>query len=335
MFDHYLRDLVKNHELPGAVLHVQHHGETVFHNAYGGFIDREQNARPITKHTLFDLASLTKVMATLPSILWLIENRQLELDHSVQTYIPEFKHPDVKIRHALTHTSGLPADLKQVKRDENRDLLFEVMKLPLLHPSGKQMLYSDLGMILLGQIVEKVTGMPLASFTKDYLYTPWGMADTRFNPKEPDLAASTEWFQNRYIQGEVHDEKAYLLGGISGHAGLFGTASEVGKFGHFFLYPDDQGVLSSYQMRQATAHQEHNRGLGFEVWSGRGAELSCGRRWSEGSFGHTGFTGTSLWVEPKEKLVVTLLTNIVHYGRKHQMNRIRPHLHSLIHSSFI
>ncbi|WP_377887620.1 serine hydrolase domain-containing protein [Alkalihalobacillus sp. R86527] len=333
MFDQYLNQLVKDNELPGATLHVQHLGKTVFHKAYGTYLDRHNNVTSISKTTKFDIASLTKVMATLPSILWLLDNSSLDLDHPIQTYIPEFKHRDVTIKHALTHTGGLPADLQHMKRSERRPIFEEIVALPLVHKPGGKVLYSDSGMILLGKVIEEITSQPLSTFTETYLYRPWGLSSTGFHPTG-DTIASTEAYGDSYIQGEVHDEKALHLGGESGSAGLFSTASDVGKFGNLFLYPEQQRVLQEKRILQAQKHVVHNRGLGFEVWSGKGAELSCGS-WSIGSFGHTGFTGTSLWIDPVRKLVVTFLTNIVHYGRKHNMKVIRPHLHSLIHSTFI
>lgn len=333
MFDQYLKQLVKESQLPGATLHIQHQGKTVFHKAYGSYLDRHHMKTNIVKSTKFDIASLTKVMATLPSILWLLDNSSLELDHPIQTYIPEFKHRDVTIEHALTHTSGLPADLHHMKRSEWRPVVDEIVMLPLVHKPGEKVLYSDSGMILLGKVIEKISGLPISKFTETYLYRPWGLSSTGFH-SDGEAVASTEAYGDSYIQGEVHDEKALHLGGESGSAGLFSTASDVGKFGNMFLYPELQSVLQEKRIRQAREHVLGNRGLGFEVWSGKGAELSCGR-WSIGSFGHTGFTGTSLWIDPKEKLVVTFLTNIVHYGRKHHMKVIRPYLHSMIHSTFI
>ncbi|WP_347548650.1 serine hydrolase domain-containing protein [Pseudalkalibacillus hwajinpoensis] len=334
-FNTYLHELVTQKELPGGVLHVQHKGKVVFHQAYGGFIDRNHQTHTMTTTTRFDLASLTKVVATLPSILWLVDKSTLEFDHAIQTYIPEFKHPDVTIQHALTHTTGLPADLAPaVKRDEVRDILTDITCLELLHTPGSQVQYSDLGMILLGIVVEKVSGLPLSTFSEHRLFKPWGLMNTTFNLTKADHIASTEWYENQYIQGKVHDEKALHLGGASGSAGLFSTASDVGKFGHYFLYPDTQQELSKALMKSAQTHFMQNRGQSFEVWSGHGAPLSCGRRWSEGSFGHTGFTGTSLWIDPQEELIVTFLTNMIHYGRQHNMVRIRPHLHSMIHAYF-
>ncbi|WP_270180193.1 serine hydrolase domain-containing protein [Alkalihalobacillus sp. CinArs1] len=335
MFDQYLQQLIDNGELPGATLHVQHHGRTVFHKAYGTYHDRQNNLSTITKTTQFDVASLTKVMATLPSILWLLDNSSLKLDHSIQTYIPEFKHKEVTISHALTHTSGLAADLKRMTRNEWRPVFEEITALSLLHKPGEKVLYSDSGMILLGKVIERISGLSLSTFADTYLYCPWGLESTGFHPTDQTNIASTETYDGSYIQGVVHDEKALHLGGESGSAGLFSTSNDVGKFGSLFLYPERQTVLSEKRIRQAQKHVVGNRGLGFEVWSGKGANLSCGGRWSIGSFGHTGFTGTSLWIDPVEELVVTFLTNIVHYGRKHNMKVIRPHLHSLIHSTFI
>ena len=333
--DAYLQELITEKELPGAVLHVQHQGSTVFHRAYGGFIDSKQQNHTTKTMTPFDLASLTKVMATLPSILWLIDNTSVELDHPIQTYIPELKHPDMTIRHALEHSTGLPADLDPpVQRLVKRDVLHDILNTDLSTKPGSEVQYSDLGMILLGKVIEKVSGMSLSTFTDTHLFKPWGLLATGFNPIRSNEIASTEWHEDHYIQSDVHDEKALHLGGASGSAGLFSTASDVGKFGHYFLYPDSQKVLSPSLIRSARSHVTQNRGLGFEVWSGHGTPRSCGRRWSEGSFGHTGFTGTSLWIDPKEELIVTFLTNIVHFGRKHNMKQIRPHLHSLIHGFF-
>ena len=332
--DAYLHNLIDKKELPGAVLHVQHKGSTVFHRAYGGFIDSNHHPHTMKTTTRFDLASLTKVMATLPSILWLVDNTSVELDHTIHTYIPEFLHPEITIRQALTHTTGLAADLvPSVQRDDQRDVWNEVVNASLIHEPGTIVKYSDLGMILLGGVIEKVTDLPLSTFTERTLYHPWGLTQTNFHPDQPLEISSTEWAKDRYLQGEVHDEKAFHLGG-SGSAGLFSTANDVGKFGSYFLYPEKQAVLTQALMRKARNHVAENRGLGFEVWSGKGATLSCGGGWTEGSFGHTGFTGTSLWIDPHEELIVTFLTNVVQYGRKHNMKHIRPHLHSMIHAYF-
>ncbi|QHA93495.1 serine hydrolase domain-containing protein [Bacillus sp. N1-1] len=334
-FDAYLRDLIVKKELPGAVLHVQQKGSTVFHQAYGGFIDSNHQSHTMKTTTRFDIASLTKVMATLPSILWLVDNTSVELDHTIQTYIPEFVHPEITIHQALTHTTGLPADLTPpVQRYEKRDIFSEVVNAEVIHEPGKIVKYSDLGMILLGAVIEKVAGLPLSTFTEKVLYKTLGLTQTSFHPDQPLQVASTEWTKDRYLQGEVHDEKALHLGGASGSAGLFSTASDVGEFGSYFLYPETQNVLSQYVIRKARNHVAGNRGMGFEVWSGKGTTLSWGRRWSVGSFGHTGFTGTSLWIDPQKELIVTFLTNVVQYGRKHHMKHIRPDLHSLIHAYF-
>ena len=178
--DAYLQELITEKELPGAVLHVQHQGKTVFHRAYGGFIDSKQQNHTTKTMTPFDLASLTKVMATLPSILWLIDNTSVELDHPIQTYIPELKHPDMTIRHALEHSTGLPADLDPpVQRLVKRDVLHDILNTDLSTKPGSEVQYSDLGMILLGKVIEKVSGMSLSTFTDTHLFKPWGLTGNR------------------------------------------------------------------------------------------------------------------------------------------------------------
>ncbi|KGP74647.1 serine hydrolase domain-containing protein [Pontibacillus yanchengensis] len=335
MYDAYLTKLVEDRELPGGVLHIQHKGVSVFEKAYGSYLNLHEQEQTITKDTVFDVASLTKVMVTLPSILKLVEQQKLSLDDPIKAYIPAFKHKDVTIHHALTHTTGLPADLGRIKRDEPQDILQLIIEKDLIEEPGTKTEYSDLAMILLGDVIERVSGMKLEDFATKNLLQPWGLTNTTFHPKNPTNIASTEKVNGTYVQGEVHDEKAYHLGGAGGSAGLFSTAKDVARFGHVWLYPQKQNVLSPALMKKAATHSFNNRGLGFEVWSGEGKELSCGRRWSEGSFGHTGFTGTSLWVDQQEELVVALVTNVVHYGRNHNMRQIRPTLHSLIHESLI
>ncbi|WP_181347202.1 serine hydrolase [Thalassobacillus sp. CUG 92003] len=337
MYDQYVRELVQNRKLPGAVLHIAHKGKTVFQHAYGGYTDNANHYHDMRENTVFDVASLTKVMATLPAILKLIDDDALTVKDPIQFHVPEFEHPGVTVEHALTHATGMPADLGKVYRDDPRDILGEVLAKSQQAEPGKGPVYSDLGMIILGHMVERITGQSLDDFTASHVFQPWGMGDTQFNPSPAikDQTAATEMVEDRFIHGEVHDEKAYHLGGISGHAGLFSTAEDVARFGHYWLYPNEQRVLSSGVMNRAITPYQGSRGYGFEIVTGaKGEELSCGRRWSAGSYGHTGFTGTSLWVDPKEQLVVVFLSNIVHFGRKHDMGRIRPHLHALIHSSF-
>lgn len=335
MYKKYIDSLIENKELPGAVLFVSKKKQPLCHKAVGSFTGTDGQNHPIKENTLFDVASLTKVMATLPASLLLVGSGELDLANAVQHYLPEFKHADVKVADLLSHRSGLPPDLPFVARDEQRDVMAVIYQTELQQAPGKTVAYSDLGMILLGKIIEKIVGQSLDIYTKEQIFTPWGLHNTSFDipANLKALAASTEKVGGRFVQGEVHDEKAFHLGGVSGSAGLFSTAEDVARFAAHFLYPEEQDVISPELMRMATSHRQSNRGLGFEVWNGEGDPLSCGQSWPIGSFGHTGFTGTSVWVDPQEELTVAFLTNAVHYGRSTNIRTIRKTLHTMIYSS--
>jgi serine-type D-Ala-D-Ala carboxypeptidase len=337
MFLHYLNNLVETGQLPGAVLYISKRNETKLFQSFGTFIDKNNIKKQISQNTIFDMASLTKIMVTLPSILYLASRNELNLDDSVQSFLPDFKYSDISVRHLLHHVSGLPADLPFQDRLEPRDVVTDILRTELVFRPNSKTLYSDLGMILLGKLIEKVSNQRLDGFAKDYIFKPWGLRDTTYllpDEKKP-FAASTEWYHDHYIQGEVHDEKAFQLNGVSGSAGLFSTARDVGTFASNWLYPEQQDIIAPEWMKKAITHHQNNRGLGFEVWSGDGESLACGEHWPIGSFGHTGFTGTSVWVDPTHELVVVFLTNAVHYGRNTEIKSIRKKLHSLIHSSLI
>ena len=335
MYEKYMDSLIEKKELPGAVLYVSKKRQLQCYKAAGIFIGADGQNYPVSETTLFDVASLTKVVATLPASLLLVSKGDLHLERQVQHYLPEFRHEKVRVEDLLTHRSGLPPDLPYVARDGQRDVMEVIYQTELRQDPGISVAYSDLGMILLGKIIEKTTGQPLDIFTKEHIFTPWGLHHTRFNLplNMKALTASTEKFGASFIQGEVHDEKALHLGGVSGSAGLFSTAKDIARFAAHFLYPEEQDVIPPDLMRMATHHKQNNRGLGFEVWNGEGDPLSCGQSWPKGSFGHTGFTGTSVWVDPENELIVAFLTNAVHYGRSTNIRTIRKTLHSMIHSS--
>jgi CubicO group peptidase (beta-lactamase class C family) len=335
MYKEYVENLIQNKELPGAVLCVIEKKKLLCLEEYGSFTNKTKQQQRVKKDTLFDVASLTKVAATLPSILYLISRGELKLTRAVKEYLPEFRHSDVLIEHLLTHSSGLKPDLPYKERDQKRDVVAEIYQAELQQPPGSKVFYSDLGMILLGKVIEKAAGEPLDTFADNHVFTPWGLKQTRFNLPDnlKSLAASTERYKGDYIQGEVHDEKAFQLGGVSGSAGLFSTAEDISVFARHFLYPEEQSSIPAHLLRLAATHRLANRGLGFEVWNGKGDPLSCGERWPAGSFGHTGFTGTSVWVDPHKELIVVFLTNAVHFGRNTKIRTIRKTLHSLICSS--
>lgn len=335
MYEAYLKEKIEAGIIPGAACIVKHRDESKMHFSAGSFTNNEKEIIDITTKTLFDVASLTKVMCTLPAILLLHERKLLHLDDAVSTYLPAFTHTDIKIRHFLQHTSGLASDLPYKNRDEIRDVIAEIMKCKTVRSPGEEVVYSDLGMIMLGRVIEVVSGMTLDQFVKEQLFEPWGLESAGFNPKVNDInrVAATEKVLGSYVQGDVHDEKAWHLGGVSGSAGLFSTVTDVAKYAEYWLYPERQTILKPKTMALVHEHAIQNRGLGFEVFHDRNDVLSCGGSWSKGSFGHTGFTGTSMWIDPRKEIISILLTNVVHFGREHQLPAIRREFHTKVYES--
>jgi CubicO group peptidase (beta-lactamase class C family) len=334
-------------KIPGAVLEISLGGKLRWSKAWGSYSDGTIT-RPIYTHTIFDAASLTKVTATLPALLLLIERHQLSLDDKVKRFIPGFRYEEMSIRQLLQHSSGLPADLPSIDRYEPRT----IMQQELIYEPGTQAVYSDLGFILLGRIIEELTRETLAVFATREIFTPLAMKDTLFlpGPSLRERIAATESNEyangnvhsyigndvnckNGFIVGEVHDEKCYQMGGISGSAGLFTTAGDLVKYGESWLA--DDSLISTKQRTACVTAPFQGRGLGWEVWQGQTATPSCGQQWPMGSYGHTGFTGTSLWIEPQNKLVVVFMTNAIHFGRSNPIRELRPLLHGAIYSSLI
>ncbi|WP_207952886.1 serine hydrolase domain-containing protein [Paenibacillus agricola] len=321
--------------IPGAVLEVSLGGQFAWHKSWGSYSDGRMQ-RPITRSTIFDAASLTKVTATLPAILLLAKCSQLSLDDKVQRYIPGFLHEQVTLRQLLQHTSGLPADLPRIDRYEQRDVIQDILQQELVSTAGTQVLYSDLGFILLGAIIEELTQQTISAFVEHEVFTPLGMRDSRFQPVASlrERIAATEADGDGFIVGAVHDEKCFQLGGASGSAGLFTTAADLVQYAKSWLTVDDT-LLSRRQRQECVAAPFQGRGLGWEVWQGQSVVPSCSAAWPIGSYGHTGFTGTSIWIEPRNELIVVFMTNAIHYGRSNPIRQLRPLLHEAIYSSLI
>lgn len=330
--------------LPGAVAVVARRGVVAVHRALG-WAQLQPERRPMQPDTLFDLASLTKVMATLPAVLMLLERGAFRLDDPVHLFFPAYTgagREEVRIRHLLTHTGGLPPGVPLWKEGGPRpERIRQVLATALQERPGARVIYSDAGFILLGELVEKVAGTSLDRFVHDYVYGPLGLREVRFNPPAAVRArcAATEFREHlgRHQCGEVHDENAAALGGVAGHAGLFATAAEVAAYGQLWL---NGGALGSLQLlspatvaaatRDQTPGLAEGRGWGWVVTRPNSDYLSCGDLFLPGSFGHTGFTGTSLWVDPARELVVALLTNRVHLGRTDHIQRLRPRFHNAV-----
>ncbi len=342
-----LEEGVKREYFPGAVATVLHRGETIFEQAVGWAMVRPEQ-RKCHCDTVFDLASLTKVVVTAPAVMMLLEEGRFRLDDPVAMYIPEFASDEgkerVTIRQLLTHTSGLPAWIQFYKSQEdgfyNDDALSQTLRHPLETPPGQGAVYSDLGYIILGHLVERVSGLSLDVFATQRIFQPLGMTDTRYGVAGEDQGrvAATEFcsHRDRVVCGEVHDENAASMGGVAGHAGLFGTARDLAIYGEALrLGGEYQGVriLSSSTVELMTSRQtgeDHGggRGLGWVRFS---RKLSAGGDLvSDEAYGHTGFTGTSLLIDPEKDLVCVVLTNRVHYGRdNHHILRFRTIFHNV------
>jgi CubicO group peptidase (beta-lactamase class C family) len=292
-----------------------------------GRLDWPPQAPPPDERTLWDLASLTKVVGMTTAMMQLVEQDRVELDAPVVRYIPEFTGPGkerVTIRHLLTHSSGLPSWRPLYKEATAPDTAISIVfATPLDTLPGARMVYSDLGAILLGKVVERVSGESLDAYLSRNVFGPLGMTSTMYRP-DPSLRpriAPTEYdpWRQRQIHGEVHDENAFMLGGVSGHAGLFSTAGDLARFARMMLAGgtlDGVRVVRASTIAQFTAIQDpglSHRALGWETPSGRN---SAGSRMSARAFGHTGFTGTSLWMDPEAGVFVILLSNRVNPSRQ-------------------
>jgi len=326
---------------PGAVVVVARNGLVAHRRAYGYrslYPEREE----MTLDTLFDAASLTKVAATLPVVLRLAEEGALGLDDRLSLYYPAFTggwKDRVTLRHLLTHTSGLPAHRHLYSLLPGPEAVEGyIASLDLEYEPGTRVVYSDLGFILLGKIAERLLGMPLDEAARRLVFEPLGMTDTMYRPGEAERAraAATEYVPGTgFLRGVVHDENARFMGGVSGHAGLFTTADDLAVYGEAWLEGGSLGgarILGGATVAEAVRPQTEGlgerRGLGWQL---RGPGASCGDFLSMQAFGHTGFTGTSLWVDPVYRLVVVFLTNRVHPTRDNRcLLRARRLVHNVV-----
>jgi len=323
VLDSILQSSIRNHEIPGAVLLVGHNGRVIYRKAYGNR-SLEPRVERMTVDTIFDLASLTKVIATTTAIMQLEQQGRVRLNDPVVKYIPEFGQngkDDIRVRDLLTHYSGLPPDLDLTQswsgRDTGYSMAFAVRP---NSPPETRFVYSDINFIVLGAIVERVSGTTLDRYAAQNIFSPLGMLHTRFLPPQDWLAriAPTQYDEhNQMLRGVVHDPTSRRMGGIAGHAGLFSTAGDLAKFAQALL--DGRSVLSPLAIRKMTSPEQPPnlplvRGFGWDLdspfASNRGELLPVG------SFGHTGFTGTSMWIDPATRTYIILLANAVHPNGK-------------------
>jgi CubicO group peptidase (beta-lactamase class C family) len=325
---------------PGAVVAVSSHGARFVYGT--GRLALDDPAHP-DGQTVYDLASLTKVVATTTLAMMAVSEGRLDLDAPVQRYLPEFRGAGkerVTIRHLLTHSSGLRADRPLWRETPSPDsALGLVNATPLDTAPAVRMVYSDLGAIVLGEVIERIDGGRLARLAQHRIFGPLGMTSTRFRPPASWLPriAPTEYdtaWRKRIVRGEVHDEKSAWLGGVAGHAGLFSSAEDLVAFGEWLLcetqghkgvktrggqQSTDHCLVASLRpsvvyefVRRQNVVPGSSRALGWDTPS---PNSSAGTRLDSTSFGHTGFTGTSIWIDPTRELVIVLLTNRVHPTR--------------------
>ncbi len=339
--DAAIRQQIDAQAFPGAQLVVLC-GETVLYEGNYGTLTYDSTSPPVTSTTLYDLASLTKVVATTTAAMRLVDEGLLQLDSSVAFYLPEFAAEGkerITIRNLLLHNSGLPAYRLFYQLTQSGDAVLDSIMTPApAYSTGTRTVYSDLGMITLGKVIERITASPLDRYMQDRFWRPMNMLHTMFLP--PDSlrthCAPTEvdhYWRQRLVQGEVHDENAALLGGVAGHAGVFSTARDLARFVRMLMQGgvlDETRYLQEGTVRRFTRRQSSasTRGLGWDTRSVAGS--SSGHYYSMKSYGHTGFTGTSIWVDPAADMAVIFLTNRVHPTRS---NKALPRFRSVLHDT--
>ena len=329
-----LKNAIESKVFPGAQISISKDGKSLFNGCLGSFTyDKETSL--VSNSSIYDVASLTKVLVTTPIIMKLIEQKKLSLDQKVSHFYPQFYgdgKENITIKNLLTHSSGIPG-YYQFYLDENfknkEDIINYILEVNLNSAVGEKYEYSDLGFILLTSIIEKVSGKSIDRLAHQYIFDPLGMKNTRYLPPVSwkNKIVPTEidsQYRGRLIHGEVHDENAYLMGGVSGHAGIFANSIDISYYAQMLL---NRGTLNGKRyfnqelIEKFTTLQNIPEGsdmaLGWDTPSKSG-KGNAGKYFSLGSYGHLGFTGTSLWVDPNENIIIVLLTNRVHPSRNRE-----------------
>lgn len=332
-FDDAIEEAVRKDEIPGAVLLFRQNGQTLYFKAYGSRA-LVPVREAMTTDTIFDAASLTKVVATTSCVMKLFEEGRIRLNDKATEYLPEFQggKSDITIRQMMTHFSGLRPFVRLEPEETGYETgLRRMLADKAVNQPGEKFVYSDTNFILLAEIVRRITGKTVAEYAREQVFEPLGMKDTMFLPP-PSLhkrIAPTEVENGAPLRGVVHDERSRAMGGVAGHAGLFTTAEDLAKFAEMLLGMGERNGVRIFQpetVRKATTPQTSPdqpilRGLGWDIdspYSGNRGEL-----FPIGSYGHTGFTGTSIWIDPHSHSYVILLTNSVHPKRRPAITGLR------------
>ncbi len=340
--DAAINQAILENRLPGAVLLVGHQGRVIHRKAYGNRALVPQIER-MTPDTIFDCASLTKVVATTASVMKLFEQGKIRLADRVTEYLPEFQNgtSDITIRDLMTHFSGLRPDLDLIPAWSGYSTGIErALHDPPAGPPRVKFVYSDINFILMGEIVRRISGMPLNEYAKQNVFTPLGMGETTFLPPlawRSRIAPTERLKTGEVLRGSVHDDTARYMGGVAGHAGLFSTADDLARFCQMMLNKgrlDETRIFSPlavdlFTAPQSPIDQPALRGIGWDIDSplsgNRGELFPPGL-----SYGHTGFTGTSIWIDPTSQTYVILLANSVHPERGHSLTSLRGRVATVV-----
>jgi uncharacterized protein YbbC (DUF1343 family)/CubicO group peptidase (beta-lactamase class C family) len=356
--DFAINEEIRQHHLPGAVVLVGRKGRIIWQHSYGSRAV-EPAREAMTPETIFDVASLTKVVATATSIMILVERGKVRLNDPLSLYITELKgegRENITIEQLLTHRSGYAPDFDLRERWTGYDeAIKRLIKEPLRNPPGTRFTYSDIGFIALGEVVKRVSGMPLDRFAKQNIFVPLGMRDTGFRPSATLRAriAPTEKRRGQlnylgdtpanigvegdvWLRGQVHDPTSYRMNGVSGHAGLFSTARDLAIYCQMILNSGQFNgirVLSPLTVEEMTrprlvSNTGGTRGLGWDINTSYSSNR--GELFPLGSFGHTGFTGTSIWIDPSSQMFVVFLSNRVHPDGKGDVGPLRGRVASIV-----
>ena len=331
-------------DMPGAVVVIVHRGAVVYRKAFGNR-SMEPEKTAMLPEIVFDLASLTKPIATASSLMLLVEQGKLKVTDRLSQHLPAFRRKETEeltLHQLLTHTSGFIADNPLGDYKDGPEKAWQRLNaLSPVTPPGSKFTYSDVNYILLGEVVEKVSGMPLDVFARKYVYTPLGMNETGFRPegKLKERAAPTEKRGDNWMVGEVHDPRSYALGGVAGHAGLFSTADDLAVYSQMLLNGgvyDGKRLLKTETVKRMTAPREVPLGGGKKGLRTYGWDMQTSYSSNRGelfpsgvSFGHTGFTGTSLWIDPASQTAVIVLGNRVHPHGKGNATKLRAQVATL------
>lgn len=337
--DNVIAEGLRRKLMPGAVVLIARQQKVVFLKAYGSRALKPK-AEPMTTETVFDMASITKPMATATSVMKLVEQGKVELDAPVAKYIPEFAangKDRVTVRQLLTHQGGLiPDNSIRDYRDGGRKAMARIYNLKFYVPPATKFVYTDVGFIVLADLVKRVSGQDVHEFSQAHIYRPLGLTETGYRPA-PELmrrAAPTEKINGKWRRGVVHDPRAFALGGIAGHAGLFSTAEDIAVYAAMMKNAGELTgvrVLKAETVREMTTANKiadgNQRGLGWDKQTGY--SYNKGDLMTAAAFGHGGFTGTVLWMDPQLDLTFVFLSNRVHPDGKGSVNRLAGRIATL------